>query len=182
MFLEFEAARQAAHVYLNGQLLEGVCENGFIPFGYDLTPYLNFGGDNQITVMVDNSFPYYAEGTTDALSWHDSHWHPTHGGLYRNANLYVTDKLHVTLPLYSFLETQGVYVYTSDETEESATVHIEAEIQNEYDEAMTFTYEADVEDMDGAEAASAQSEACLLYTSRRDGVKRGIKYMWRESR
>ena len=171
VFLEFEAARQAAHVYLNGQLLEGVCENGFIPFGYDLTPYLNFGGTNQITVMVDNSFPYYVEGTTDALSWHDSHWHPTHGGLYRNANLYVTDKLHVTLPLYSFLETQGVYVYTSDETQESAEVHIETEIQNEYDEAVTFRYVADIEDMDGGNAGETQSEEITLAPGEKTQVK-----------
>lgn len=171
VFLEFEAARQAAHVYLNGELLEGVCENGFIPFGYDLTPYLNFGGENQITVMVDNSFPYYAEGTTDQLSWHDSHWHPTHGGLYRNANLYVTDKLHVTLPLYSFLETQGVYVYTADETEESATVYIEAEIQNEYDEDVTFYYEAEIEDMDGGTAADVQSEEITLAPGEKTQVK-----------
>ena len=171
VFLEFEAARQAAHIYINGQLLEGVSENGFIPFGYDLTPYLKFGQENQITVMVDNSFPYYAEGTTDALSWHDSHWHPTHGGLYRNANLYVTDKLHVTLPLYSFLETQGVYVYTSDESEESATVHIETEIQNEYDEPKTFQYAAQILDMDESEVTLVQSENVTLAPGETTQVK-----------
>lgn len=163
VFLEFEAARQAAHVYLNGQLLDGVSENGFIPFGYDLTPYLKFGETNQITVMVDNSFPYYAEGTAeDILSWHDSHWHPTHGGLYRNANLFVTDKLHVTLPLYSFLETQGTYVYTEDETEESAGVFIETEVKNDYEEAKTFTCTAEVLDMDGGSEASVTSEQITL--------------------
>lgn len=172
VFLEFEAARQAAHVYLNGELLEGVSENGFIPFGYDLTPYLKFGETNQITVMVDNSFPYYAEGTEgDVLSWHDSHWHPTHGGLYRNANLHVTDKLHVTLPLYSFLETQGTYVYTADETEESAKVYIEAEVQNEYDEAKTFTCSAEILDMDGNVAADVTGDAITLKPGEKTVVK-----------
>lgn len=172
VFLEFEAARQAAHVYINGQLLEGVSENGFIPFGYDLTPYLEFGKTNQITVMVDNSFPYYAEGTTDSiLSWHDSHWHPTHGGLYRNANLFVTDKLHVTLPLYSFLKTQGTYVYTENESEASADVFIETEVKNDYVEEKTFICTAEILDMDGGSAASVASDLITLQPGESTVVK-----------
>lgn len=85
VFIEFEGIRQAAEVYINGTRLKGKYENGFIPFGYDLTPYVNFGEEtNVLAVMVDSTFPYYAEGTDDILSWHDSHWHPTHGGIYRN--------------------------------------------------------------------------------------------------
>ena len=165
VFLEFEAARQAAEVYVNGQKLEGKSENGFIPFGYDLTPYLNFGGENDITVMTDNSFPYYhigEDGSKNELSWADSHWHPNNGGLYRNAYLYVTDPLHITLPLYSFLETQGTYVYTQNETDTSAEVVMDAEIQNEYDEARTFTYVSEVVDMDGKVVLTAQSEELTL--------------------
>jgi beta-galactosidase len=37
VFIEFEAVRQVAEVYLNGKLL-GVDKTGFIPFGFDLTP------------------------------------------------------------------------------------------------------------------------------------------------
>ena len=36
IFIEFEAVRQVAEVYLNGQLL-GVSKTGFIPFGFDIT-------------------------------------------------------------------------------------------------------------------------------------------------
>lgn len=165
IFLEFEAARQAAEVYLNGVKLEGKCENGFIPFGYDLTEYIRFGEENDITVMVDNSFPYYHigdDGSKNELSWHDSHWHPNNGGLYRNATLYVTDPLHVTLPLYSFLNTQGTYVYTRNETEASADVVMEAEIQNEYDTDKTFTYVAEIRDMDGRTVCTETSGALTL--------------------
>jgi len=165
IFLEFEAARQGVEVYLNGEKLEGKSENGFIPFGYDLTEYIRFGQENDITVMVDNSFPYYhigEDGSKNELSWHDSHWHPNSGGLYRNAFLYVTDPLHVTLPLYSFLETQGTYVYTQNETAASAEVVMEAEIQNEYDAEKTFTYEAEIRDMDGRTVCTETSGALTL--------------------
>src|SRR5262249_28330696 len=41
VYVEFEAVRQVAEVYLNGKLL-GTSKTGFIPFGFDLTPYLQF--------------------------------------------------------------------------------------------------------------------------------------------
>lgn len=134
VFIEFESVRQAAEVYINGTKLVGKNETGFISFGYDLTEYVHFGEHlNTIAVMVDNSFPYYAEGTDAVLSWHDSHWHPTHGGIYRNVRLHIKDKLHTTLPLYSYLQTQGVYVYNKNITDQTAEVVVEAEIQNDYD-------------------------------------------------
>src|SRR5262245_27207803 len=55
IFIEFEAARQVAEVYLNGKLL-GVCKTGFTPFGFDLTPNLRFDGTNVLAVMCDNRF------------------------------------------------------------------------------------------------------------------------------
>lgn len=130
IYIEFEAARQAAKVSLNGHILEGTYENGFIPFGYDLTNYINYGGENKITVMVDNTFPYYMEGTGDKVPWHDSHWQPNYGGLYRNSYLYVMDQVQLTLPLNSFVQTEGTYIYTSDETDNTAVINIEAQVQN----------------------------------------------------
>ena len=152
IYLEFEAARQAAEVYINGTKLEGKSENGFIPFGYDLTKYLKYGEENQITVMVDNTFPYYTlddNGNKHVLSWHDSHWHPTYGGLYRNLTLHVKDELHITLPLYSFIETQGVYVYTQDVSKTSASIFVEAEIKNTSLETKNFGVEVEVLDRNG---------------------------------
>ncbi|MGH7951634.1 MAG: sugar-binding domain-containing protein [Limisphaerales bacterium] len=55
IYIEFEAVRQVAEVYLNGHFL-GTCKNGFIPFGFDLTPYIQFGKPNVLAVMCDNSF------------------------------------------------------------------------------------------------------------------------------
>ncbi len=55
IYIEFEAVRQVAEVYLNGHYL-GACKNGFIPFGFDLTPYAQFGKPNVLAVMCDNRF------------------------------------------------------------------------------------------------------------------------------
>src|ERR1700744_2397146 len=55
IYIEFEAVRQVAEVYLNGKLL-GTSKTGFIPFGFDLTPYIQFGKPNILAVMCDNRF------------------------------------------------------------------------------------------------------------------------------
>src|SRR6267142_2852041 len=45
VFIEFQGVRQVAEVYLNGHFL-GASKNGFLPFGFDLTPWLHFGTPN----------------------------------------------------------------------------------------------------------------------------------------
>jgi beta-galactosidase len=134
VFIEFEAVRQIAEVYLNGKLL-GTSKTGFIPFGFDLTPYLQFGGaKNVLAVMADNRFTSETDMAkiikTD-LPWNSPHWHPAHGGIYRNVYLHVTDPLHISLRLYSFLQTAGPYAYATEISAASAKIGVEVPIQNE---------------------------------------------------
>jgi beta-galactosidase len=177
VFIEFEAVRQVAEVYLNGELL-GVSKSGFTPFGFDLTPHLHFGGTtNVLAVMCDNRFmrdPLPSEGATahpnlgqlsakvnetipedvgqiraDQLPWNNPHWHPPHGGIYRNVRLYVTDPLHISLPLYSFLETAGPYVYATEISENSARVNVRMPLQNDRKSAENVESRAEVFDHGG---------------------------------
>jgi beta-galactosidase len=133
VYIEFEAVRQVAEVYLNGQAL-GTNRTGFIPFGFDLTPYLRYGPEtNVLAVMADNRFTLETElGRIAAteLPWNSPHWHPAHGGIYRNVYLHVTDPLHINLPLYSLLKTAGPYVYATEISDTSARVHCELPVQN----------------------------------------------------
>lgn len=173
VYIEFEAVRQVAEVYLNGKLL-GTSKTGFIPFGFDLTPYVQFGKPNVLAVMCDNRFmkdPIGHEGGPESeaptaenklnvnpeaspslaametkfneqipdkvedlqayqIPWNNPHWHPAHGGIYRNVRLYVLDPLHISLPLYSFLQTAGPYVYATDVSTDSATVNVEVPVEN----------------------------------------------------
>ncbi len=133
VYIEFEAVRQVAEVYLNGVALGTNC-TGFIPFGFDLTPHLRFGGaTNVLAVMADNRFTLETDMGKIALTelpWNSPHWHPAHGGIYRNVYLHVMDPLHITLPLYSNLKTAGPYVYASDISEKSAAIHCQVPVQN----------------------------------------------------
>jgi beta-galactosidase len=133
VYIEFEAVRQVAEVYLNGVAL-GTNRTGFIPFGFDLTPHLKFGNaSNVLAVMADNRFTFETDMAKIALTelpWNSPHWHPAHGGIYRNVYLHVMDSLHITLPLYSNLKTVGPYIYASDISEKSAQIHCEVPVQN----------------------------------------------------
>jgi beta-galactosidase len=152
VYLEFEAVRQVAEVYLNGRSL-GTNRTGFIPFGFDLTPLLRFGGaTNILAVMADNRFTLETELTRIAateLPWNSPHWHPAHGGIYRNVYLHSTDPLHISLPLYSSLKTVGPYLYATDISEASATVHCEIPVQNGRPAAETVSARVEIFAHDG---------------------------------
>ncbi|MDE3167966.1 MAG: DUF4982 domain-containing protein [Acidobacteriota bacterium] len=163
VFIEFEAVRQIAEVYLNGKLL-GTSKTGFIPFGFDLTPYLKFGAKNVIAVMADNRFTQETEMAKivkTELPWNSPHWHPAHGGIYRNVYLHVADPLHISLPLYSFLQTAGPYVYTADVRQESARVELEVPVQNERSADAWVQVVATVIDPGGKTVATMQEKGEL---------------------
>ncbi|HVM61297.1 MAG TPA: DUF4982 domain-containing protein [Verrucomicrobiae bacterium] len=187
VYIEFEAVRQVAEVYFNGHDL-GACKNGFVPFGFDLTPYCEFGRPNVLAVMCDNRFmvsdiagadtarrgsasatnsvapktladyervvnatlPQDAkELQANRIPWNNPQWHPAMGGMYRNVRLYVTDPLHVTLPLYDYLQTVGPYAYATKLSPESADVSIEVPLENGRHMDEPVTVQAEIRGRDG---------------------------------
>ena len=152
VYLEFEAVRQVAEVYFNGEPL-GTNQNGFVPFGFELTRHLRFGGaTNVLAVMADNRFTHETELARIAateLPWNSPHWHPAHGGIYRNVYLHVTDPLQITLPLYSSLQTAGPYLYATGISEQAATLHAEVPVQNRRPGAEMVTAQVEIRDDEG---------------------------------
>lgn len=112
IFIEFEGARQAAEVFINGTKI-GLSENGVMAFGFDLTPYLK-AGENTIEVRTDNAWNYKEQGTGSTFQWHTKSFNVNYGGIPKNVWLHVTDPVYQTLPLYSNLGTTGTYVYGSE--------------------------------------------------------------------
>ncbi|NGZ85203.1 glycoside hydrolase family 2 protein [Duganella sp. SAP-35] len=153
VFIEFEGARQAAEVYVNGKRL-GLHENGITAFGFDLGDAL-VAGDNVVAVRTDNRWDYREAATDQRYQWSDKNFNANYGGLPKNVRLHVTDKLYQTLPLYSTLGTTGVYVHAGefDITGQRATISAESQVRNERATAATFTYEVLLRDADGKQVA-----------------------------
>jgi beta-galactosidase len=164
IYIEFEAVRQVAEVYLNGQPL-GTNRTGFIPFGFDLTPLLHFGPEtNVLAVMADNRFTLETELSRIAateLPWNSPHWHPAHGGIYRNVYMHVTDPLHISLPLYSSLKTVGPYIYATNISETSARLGCELPVQNELNEEAKLTARVEVFDHSGKSILAMENTSTL---------------------
>ena len=177
VYIEFEGVRQVAEVYLNGHWL-GTCKNGFVPFGFELTPFAKFNATNVLSVMCDNRFaknyPAGASISADELKtmasmpndaakvqaeqipWNNPKWHPPHGGIYRNVRLYMTDPLHISLPLYDFLKTAGPYVYATNISPNAATVNFEVPIENGRNTNVPVTLSVRVKDSSGNDVLSLE--------------------------
>ena len=149
VFIEFEGARQGVDFYINGKLV-GKHENGVMAFGFDITPYLK-SGSNVIAVRVDNNWDFAERTTGVKYQWSNRNFNANYGGLPKNVWLHVTDKLYQTLPLYSNLQTTGVYIYASDIRVKSRTavINAESEVRNETGKAQTAVYKVSVTDPDG---------------------------------
>lgn len=107
----------------------------------------------------------------ELIPWNNPHWHPAHGGIYRNVRLHVVDPLHITLPLYSFLQTDGPYVYASDISSESARVSIEIPVQNGRAVEATVELQADVFDAEGKCVLTLKHAGGTLAPGARDSYK-----------
>jgi beta-galactosidase len=107
IYLEIDGAMSYAMVWLNGQLVGG-WPYGYNSFQLDLTPYIQFGKDNQLAIRIDN--PNYS-----------ARWYPG-AGLYRNVWLTKVSPVHVA--------QWGTFITTKNSTTTAATVDITVQLEN----------------------------------------------------
>lgn len=162
VFIEFEGARQAAEVFVNGERV-GLHENGVMAFGFDLTPYVK-KGKNEIEVRTDNDWHYHEKATNSTFQWNNNNFNSNYGGLVKNVRLHVMGDVYQTLPLYSNLKTTGVYVYAKDYDimGRAATICVESEVRNETDQPVTRRLQVAVNELDGAELCAFSSEEVTI--------------------
>lgn len=111
IFLDLDGAMSHAMVWLNGKLVGG-WPYGYNSFRLDLGPYLNFGGNDQLAIRIDNP-PQSAR------------WYPG-GGIYRNVWLTKTHGVHVA--------HWGSYMTTPKVSETEAELALEITVDNDSQE------------------------------------------------
>jgi len=105
----FEGVYMNSEVFMNGKSL-GIYPYGYSSFSYNLSPYLDLGKKNVISVRVDNSKQL------------NSRWY-SGSGIYRHVWMMVTNPVHVA--------QWGVAITTPDIKSKKATVHVKTLIKNE---------------------------------------------------
>lgn len=114
IIISFEAANTVADVWVNEQYV-GKHIGGYSGFQFDITKYVNFGGQNLIAVRVDNSYNYdIPPQRADYVMY---------GGIYRDVYLIKVNKLHLEHSLISVINP----------SKNSATIKILVPIVNNHD-------------------------------------------------
>jgi beta-galactosidase len=88
VFVEFEGVMTASTVWINGQRL-GEYKGGYTPFSFELTPHLNFEGENLLAVDVDSS------ERPDIPPFGNRIDYLTFGGIYREVSLRIVPAIYI---------------------------------------------------------------------------------------
>jgi len=108
IFIYFGGVYCNSEVWINGHLL-GKRPNGYVPFMYDMTSYLNFEGQNTVLVKVDHSKSA------------DSRWY-TGSGVCRDVYLIKANPIHI--------DQWGITCSSGNVTLKRATVDVKTIIRN----------------------------------------------------
>src|SRR5271157_2646827 len=120
IIIEFQGVHVGCQVYINGTFLPGnsaVTADanathviGFMGFVVDVTPYVTFGGaDNVLAVRVGKYGGFYEDpGFSEVFRFGSED-----GGIFRPVYMHITDNVHVPQNLYSTLNQWGTYVATT---------------------------------------------------------------------
>ena len=122
IFLRFEGAGSVANVFINSSHL-GEHKGGYTAFTYEITDRVNYGKNNSVSVICDNSqrFDLAPQGGDFNM----------YGGLYRNAWLIVTDDDACISPVY--FGSCGVFVSQLLATEKRAELRAEIYLSTKSD-------------------------------------------------
>ena len=160
VFIDFDGSYRNTEVWINGHTL-GKRPNGYISFRYDLTPYLNYGGEkNTIAVRVDN-------GQQPNSRWYSG------SGIYRNVWLVTTSKI--------FVDHWGTYITTPVITADVATISITIKLKTSGSGGQPVVLKSTIFDASGKEVSSVSSSLVfspdtIMETNQKTSIS--IPHLW----
>ena len=137
--IEFDGVHRNSIVWVNGFYL-GTEHNGYTSFNYDITDYLNYGGDNVVAVRVDATLE---EG-----------WYYEGAGIYRHVWLLKTSPLHIV--------RYGTFI-TTDLHEKDALITARTTVKNESDKTAVFDIEETILDAEGKTIGNGKLLQLILH-------------------
>ena len=147
--LQFDGIFRNAQVWFNGFWM-GVEPSGYATQVYDVTEYVNYGGENLICVRADATFE---EG-----------WFYEGAGIYRDAWLVKTAAVSVA-PFGTFVYSDLWQPY------HSAVIHVETEVNNQSLESQTCEVSQRILDATGNEVAKCSGMSISLQPKETLGCK-----------
>jgi len=152
LFIDFDGVYMNAKVWINGHEL-GQRPYGYSSFRYDLTPHLNYGGDNVVAVRVDNS------------DQPNSRWY-SGCGIYRHVYLVKTDNIHVS--------HWGTWINAEVQASGAAVFKLDVELDNETGKSKKVTVVNTLLDASGKAVGSSSSAVKLSAGASRKAVSQSM--------
>lgn len=152
LFIDFDGVYMNAKVWINGHEL-GQRPYGYSSFRYDLTPHLNYGGDNVVAVRVDNS------------DQPNSRWY-SGCGIYRHVYLVNTDNIHVS--------HWGTWINAEVQASGAAVFKLDVELDNETGKSKKVTVVNTLLDASGKAVGSSSSAVKLSAGASRKAVSQSM--------
>jgi beta-galactosidase len=151
IIIQFEGVHRDAVVWVNGFYC-GTNHSGYYSFEYDITDYINYGGENTVAVRVDATME---EG-----------WYYEGAGIYRHVWLIKTNPLHVA--------SNGTFITTELNNENNhARIVTRTHIVNESNRALSFDIEERIINVEGKTVAQC--------TKRQQTLMSGAENEWRST-
>lgn len=152
LFIDFDGVYMNAKVWINGHEL-GQRPYGYSSFRYDLTPHLNYGGDNVVAVRVDNS------------DQPNSRWY-SGCGIYRHVYLVSTDNVHVS--------HWGTWINAEVQASGAAVFKLDVELDNETGKSKKVMVVNTLLDVAGKAVGSSSSAVKLPAGASRKAVSQSM--------
>lgn len=152
LFIDFDGVYMNAKVWINGHEL-GQRPYGYSSFRYDLTPHLNYGGDNVVAVRVDNS------------DQPNSRWY-SGCGIYRHVYLVSTDNVHVS--------HWGTWINAEVQASGAAVFKLDVELDNETGKSKKVMVVNTLLDASGKAVGSSSSAVKLPAGASRKAVSQNM--------
>jgi len=137
--IKFDGVYMESEVWVNGKKA-GIHKNGYTPFWFDITPFLNKTGEsNIVAVKVENT-------------GRNSRWY-SGSGIYRDVHLVVTNPVHVGV--------WGTKITTSKVETQNALVEVETTINNDNESDVNADIICNIKDKDGVVVGSVAEKILI---------------------
>ncbi|MDG5800761.1 glycoside hydrolase family 2 TIM barrel-domain containing protein [Marinilabiliaceae bacterium ANBcel2] len=159
--LEFEGAMHLADVWINGEHVKQHA-GGYTPFVINLSDHLNFGGNNEILVRLDNRNNGLIPPGTPLENLDFCYY----GGIYRDVNLTVKNEIHITNVIKADkVAGGGVFVTYPEVSTEKAVVSVQTHVYNGLKEVADVSVRQRLIEIDGLFTDRKMGDEVIVYES-----------------
>lgn len=159
--VSFEGVMTSCDVFLNGKKVKDNY-GGYIGFVADITDLIDFNGNNLLAIRVSAEYdpltpPGKPQGKMDFYYY---------SGIYRDVNMVITDKLHISDAVDEGITAGGgVFITYPEVSKEQAHIHVKTHLKNEHKDDYSGKLVTRLLDKSGKEVAFVTKDICLPNSS-----------------